>query len=198
MTLEPAHDRNGGGFGVRHFVTTLCQTPALASGHDLGRRARRRGFVPVRGLAAEAGRAPAGGAGAAAHRHGDRRDPRRRRGAPRRHGRPDRLLPRVGARARGLRSAAGWRRCRRRPRRRSSCSRTGPSSIPRAVDRIVASWREDGGDAVAAAYGGIRLHPVLLARPAWPLVPDEGARALEARLVACDDLTPPGDVDVRR
>jgi hypothetical protein len=39
---------------------------------------------------------------------------------------------------------------------------------------------------------------VLLARPAWALVPDEGARGLEARLVACDDLTPPGDIDVRR
>ena len=74
----------------------------------------------------------------------------------------------------------------------------GPELDPRAVDRIAASWREEGGDAVAAAYGGIRLHPVLLARAAWPLVPDEGARALEARLVACDDLTPPGDVDVRR
>jgi CTP:molybdopterin cytidylyltransferase MocA len=74
----------------------------------------------------------------------------------------------------------------------------GPELDPRAVDRIAASWREKGGDAVAAAYSGIRLHPVLLARPAWPLVPDEGARALEARLVACDDLTPPGDVDVRR
>ena len=74
----------------------------------------------------------------------------------------------------------------------------GPELDPRAVDRVVASWREDGGDVVAASYGRTRLHPVLLARPAWPLVPDEGARALEARLVACDDLTPPGDVDVRR
>ncbi len=74
----------------------------------------------------------------------------------------------------------------------------GPDLDPRAADRVVASWREDGGDAVAASYGGLRLHPVLLARAAWPLVPDEGARALEARLVACDDLTPPGDVDVRR
>ena len=73
----------------------------------------------------------------------------------------------------------------------------GPELDPRAVDRVVASWRADGGDVVAAAYGGVRLHPVLLARAAWPLVPDEGARGLPARLVACDDLTPPGDVDVR-
>jgi nicotine blue oxidoreductase len=74
----------------------------------------------------------------------------------------------------------------------------GPDLDPRAVDRVVDSWRSEGGDVVAAAYGGLRLHPVLLARPAWALVPDSGARGLEARLVACDDLTPPGDVDVRR
>ena len=74
----------------------------------------------------------------------------------------------------------------------------GPELDPRAVDRIVESWRAEGGDVVAAAYEGQRLHPVLLARPAWDRVPDEGARGLEARLVGCDDLTPPGDVDVRR
>jgi len=74
----------------------------------------------------------------------------------------------------------------------------GPELDPRAIDRIVGSWRAEGGDAVAASYGGVRLHPVLLARGAWGLVPDEGARSIEARLVPCDDLTPPGDVDVRR
>jgi nicotine blue oxidoreductase len=74
----------------------------------------------------------------------------------------------------------------------------GPDLDPQAVDRVVQSWRTDGSDVVAAAYGGTRLHPVLLGRGAWPDVPDEGARGLEARLVACDDLTPPGDVDVRR
>ena len=71
----------------------------------------------------------------------------------------------------------------------------GPDLDPRAVDRIVADWRENGGDAAAASYGGIRLHPVLLARAVWDDVPDEGARSWPARLVACDDLTPPGDVD---
>ena len=74
----------------------------------------------------------------------------------------------------------------------------GPDLDPRAIDRVVESWRREGGDVVAAAYGGLRLHPVLLARSAWPLVPDDGARGLGARLVACDDLTPPGDVDLRR
>jgi hypothetical protein len=38
---------------------------------------------------------------------------------------------------------------------------------------------------------------VLIARAAWGAVPDEGAKSLPARLVACDDLRPPGDVDVR-
>ena len=71
----------------------------------------------------------------------------------------------------------------------------GPDLDPRAVDRVVESWRELGGDAVAASYGGVRLHPVLLARALWAQVPDEGARGIDARLVRCDDLRPPGDVD---
>ncbi|HET8895564.1 MAG TPA: NTP transferase domain-containing protein [Gaiellaceae bacterium] len=71
----------------------------------------------------------------------------------------------------------------------------GPQLDQRAVDRVVASWRDEGGDVVAASYGGVRLHPVLLARAAWGHVPDQGAKELPARLVPCDDLTPPGDVD---
>ena len=74
----------------------------------------------------------------------------------------------------------------------------GPDLDPRAVDRVVRSWLAEGGDAVAATYGGVRLHPLLLARRVWQDVPDEGARALAARPVPCDDLTPPGDVDMRR
>lgn len=72
----------------------------------------------------------------------------------------------------------------------------GPDLDPRAVDRVIDDWRTRGGDAVAASYGGVRLHPVLLARAVWGDVPDEGARSLRARLVVCDDLIPPGDVDV--
>jgi CTP:molybdopterin cytidylyltransferase MocA len=71
----------------------------------------------------------------------------------------------------------------------------GPDLDPRAVDRVVDDWRTNGGDAVAASYGGVRLHPVLLARAFWDGVPDEGAKSLPARLVPCDDLRPPGDVD---
>jgi CTP:molybdopterin cytidylyltransferase MocA len=72
----------------------------------------------------------------------------------------------------------------------------GPDLDPRAVDRVIDDWRTHGGDAVAATYAGVRLHPVLIARALWDGVPDDGARSLPARLVACDDLTPPGDVDV--
>jgi hypothetical protein len=60
---------------------------------------------------------------------------------------------------------------------------------------VVDEGRPNGGDAVAASYGGVRLHPVLLARALWDGVPDEGAKSLPARLVLCDDLRPPGDVD---
>lgn len=73
----------------------------------------------------------------------------------------------------------------------------GPDLDLRAIDRVVAAWRFDGGDVYACTYGGVRLHPVLLARAAWDDVPDEGARSLPARLVGCDDLTAPGDVDER-
>jgi CTP:molybdopterin cytidylyltransferase MocA len=71
----------------------------------------------------------------------------------------------------------------------------GPNLDPRAVDRVVEDWRTNGGGAVAATYDGVRLHPVLLARALWDEIPDEGAKSLPARLVVCDDLTPPGDVD---
>jgi CTP:molybdopterin cytidylyltransferase MocA len=71
----------------------------------------------------------------------------------------------------------------------------GPTLDPRAIDRVVASWRESDGQRVAATYGGVRLHPVLLARSAWSDVPNEGLRGLTAELVPCDDLDPPGDVD---
>ena len=71
----------------------------------------------------------------------------------------------------------------------------GPDLDPRAVDRVVAAWLETRADVVAASYEGTRLHPVVIARSAWDRIPDEGARALEARLVPCDDLDPPGDVD---
>jgi CTP:molybdopterin cytidylyltransferase MocA len=71
----------------------------------------------------------------------------------------------------------------------------GPDLSPAAVDRVIQAWRNGAGDVIAASYGGVRGHPVVIGRAAWPLVPDEGARALEPILVPCDDLGTPGDVD---
>jgi CTP:molybdopterin cytidylyltransferase MocA len=71
----------------------------------------------------------------------------------------------------------------------------GPELAPEAIERVVRAWRDGASDVVGASYGGTRGHPVLLARPVWDAVPDEGARALEPVLVPCDDLGAPGDVD---
>jgi CTP:molybdopterin cytidylyltransferase MocA len=69
----------------------------------------------------------------------------------------------------------------------------GPGLDPRAVERLLV--HRDEGTVLAASYDGTRDHPVLLARTAWATVPDEGGRALEALLVDCSDLEPPGDID---
>jgi CTP:molybdopterin cytidylyltransferase MocA len=71
----------------------------------------------------------------------------------------------------------------------------GPDLAPEAVERVIAEWRRSGEPVLAASYGGERGHPVLLARAVWRAVPDEGARGLPTRLVPCDDLGAPGDVD---
>jgi nicotine blue oxidoreductase len=71
----------------------------------------------------------------------------------------------------------------------------GPRVSPDAIARVLRSWREEGGDVVAASYGGMRGHPLVLARSRWGEVPDEGLRAVTPRLVPCDDLGEPGDVD---
>ena len=72
----------------------------------------------------------------------------------------------------------------------------GPDLSPAAIDRVLAAWGDGVGEIVAASYGGDRGHPVVLARSVWGRIPDEGARALEPVLVPCDDLGPPGDVDI--
>jgi CTP:molybdopterin cytidylyltransferase MocA len=71
----------------------------------------------------------------------------------------------------------------------------GPELAPEAVARVLAAWRETGAPLVAAAYGGARGHPLVVARELWSSVPDEGLRGFEPLLVPCDDLGPPGDVD---
>ncbi len=69
----------------------------------------------------------------------------------------------------------------------------GPYLDPRAIARVVAHHGD--GPIIAASYDGLRGHPLLLARSRWGDVPDDGGRSLEAMLVPCDDLTPPGDID---
>jgi CTP:molybdopterin cytidylyltransferase MocA len=69
----------------------------------------------------------------------------------------------------------------------------GPYLDPRAIERVLAARHE--ADFVAASYDGKRSHPAVLARPLWGSVPDDGGRDLPAKLIPCDDLTPPGDVD---
>jgi CTP:molybdopterin cytidylyltransferase MocA len=69
----------------------------------------------------------------------------------------------------------------------------GPFLDPRAVERVLAHRHRAA--IVAASYGGVRGHPAVFARAAFGAIPDDGGRQLEALLVPCDDLTPPGDVD---
>jgi CTP:molybdopterin cytidylyltransferase MocA len=71
----------------------------------------------------------------------------------------------------------------------------GPELAPESVDRVVTAWCAGQHEVVGATYGGVRLHPLLVARSAWERIPDEGAKGLDAVLVPCDDLRPPGDVD---
>lgn len=70
----------------------------------------------------------------------------------------------------------------------------GPDLSATAVARVLDAWHETGG-IVAASYEGARGHPLVVGRGEWTLVPDEGLRTLPARLVPCDDLGTPGDVD---
>jgi nicotine blue oxidoreductase len=70
----------------------------------------------------------------------------------------------------------------------------GPELSPEAVERVLQAWREHGGIA-AASYSGARGHPLVLGRDEWNDIPDEGLRSRPVRLVPCDDLGPPGDVD---
>ena len=60
---------------------------------------------------------------------------------------------------------------------------------------MLAAWRESDAALVAASYGGVRGHPLVVARSAWDDIPDEGLRTHAPLLVPCDDLGAPGDVD---
>src|SRR5918996_859392 len=70
----------------------------------------------------------------------------------------------------------------------------GPDLSPGAVERVLDAWRERGG-VTAASYEGGRGHPLVLGRDDWDGIPDEGLRDRPVRLIPCDDLGSPGDVD---
>ena len=70
----------------------------------------------------------------------------------------------------------------------------GPNLAPEAVERVLDDWRANGG-IVAASYAGERGHPLVLGRGDWDDIPNEGLRDRKVRLVPCDDLGAPGDVD---
>jgi CTP:molybdopterin cytidylyltransferase MocA len=70
----------------------------------------------------------------------------------------------------------------------------GPSLAPAAVDRVLEAWRASEG-IVAASYAGSRGHPLVIGRREWIDIPDEGLHGRPARLIPCDDLGAPGDVD---
>lgn len=70
----------------------------------------------------------------------------------------------------------------------------GPNLAAEAVRRVLDVWRSGDG-VVAASYGGSRGHPIVLGRADWVEIPDEGLRDQPVRLVPCDDLGAPGDVD---
>ncbi len=75
------------------------------------------------------------------------------------------------------------------------CLADGPLLAPEAIDRVVEAWRAGTAELVAASYGGLRSHPVVIGRAAWARIPDDGGRSLPAALVACDDLGAPADID---
>jgi CTP:molybdopterin cytidylyltransferase MocA len=70
----------------------------------------------------------------------------------------------------------------------------GPDLVPESVSRVLDAWRGEGG-VVAASYNGARGHPLVIGRAEWDDVPDRGLHARPVRLVPCDDLGAPGDVD---
>ena len=75
------------------------------------------------------------------------------------------------------------------------CLADGPLIAPEAIERVAAAWRGGAGDLVAASYGGVRGHPVVVGRRLWADFPDDGGRSRAPVLVPCDDLGAPEDVD---
>ena len=70
----------------------------------------------------------------------------------------------------------------------------GPDLSAESITRVLDAWRAAGG-IVAASYEGARGHPLGIGRADWAGIPDDGLRDRPVRLVPCDDLGAPGDVD---
>jgi CTP:molybdopterin cytidylyltransferase MocA len=72
-----------------------------------------------------------------------------------------------------------------------------PDIPPAVIERLRTAYRRENAT-VAAAYDGVRGHPVILPRAVWDDVPRTGDRAgavLDAVLEECSDLAP-GSADV--
>ena len=96
--------------------------------------------------------------------HDARRDRRRARRARRRDRRGNHPLPGLGARAGRLAPLRPRRAAAPTPTPRSSSLADGPDLDPPRSTASSPRGARSGGEAVAASYGGLRLHPVLLAR----------------------------------
>ena len=55
----------------------------------------------------------------------------------------------------------------------------GPDLAPEALDRLIDAWHDGRGDVLAASYGGVRGHPVVLGRVS--LGPDPAGRRARTR-----------------
>src|SRR5207302_1062026 len=61
-----------------------------------------------------------------------------------------------------------------------------------------ADWADGPGASLRCGLAALPTEAeaaVVLGRPIWSSIPDEGARELDPVLIPCDDLGPPGDVD---
>ena len=74
----------------------------------------------------------------------------------------------------------------------------GPNLDGRALGRMSAAAAAGGDRILVADYGDGRSHPVVIPRARWGEIPDRGerpVRGMDAELVDCRGLEPPGDVD---
>jgi CTP:molybdopterin cytidylyltransferase MocA len=74
----------------------------------------------------------------------------------------------------------------------------GPNLDAEALRRMTAAAAAGGDRILVADYGAGRSHPVLIPRARWEEIPARGerpVRGMDADLVDCRGLEPPGDVD---